>query len=269
MPSCPKPPAALGPGLSEHQGGVTEFCPLLRTQLLSVLIWRRATASNNRTLLYSSVSPGCRALGDPRKQKLTSACRSRACTGAPARTASLGTCAPAARGGREPAVSWVRRVWPPDGSSSSLAVGQRPWGPPGCGHLAPANPLPGLVSGWGLPSLSGTNQLCCPEGRGVPPGGTGEESSAGRRRPDHGPSPAARRLWPWLEASGGKGPCTLRPMRQTPPEGQAQDVQSRPQKAWAMQCRTQNPGVGTSRGRGGGSGVGLKPRAAHRRLGEA
>lgn len=83
--------------------------------LTAILTWLHATASNNGNIALFSGSSGACNPGAPLPQKPTSASRSRACTGAPARTESPGTCASAARAVTEPAVSWVRRPGPHQG----------------------------------------------------------------------------------------------------------------------------------------------------------
>ena len=147
---CSSPPGpSSSSGLSRHLGcrrlPPRASCQSSCASLLVRLRVIPANSSNTALFLGSPPAPGTRAF---LAQKSTSADPNRACTGAPARTASPGTCASAAQGVKEPTVSGVRRSPPPVGRPLPLSPSAQ-HGP------CPATPLRVLGSGWVLPALLG------------------------------------------------------------------------------------------------------------------
>ena len=146
--SSPPGPSS-GSGLSPHLGcrGLLSraSCQSSCASLLVRLRVAPANSSNPDLSLGSLTAPGTRAF---LTQKSTSADPSRACTGAPARTASPGTCASAAQAVKAPTVSGVRGPQPSVGRPLPLSSGAPAPSP------CPAAPLPALRPGWALPTLS-------------------------------------------------------------------------------------------------------------------
>lgn len=140
------PPRVLA---SPYTWDVVDFCPepLVKAHVRPSQSGFESSLLTAATLLYSwglsrRLAPAFLA------QKSTSADPSHACTGAPARTASLGTCASAAQAVKAPTVSGVRGPQPSVGRPLPLSSGAPAPSP------CPAAPLPALRPGWALPALS-------------------------------------------------------------------------------------------------------------------